>query len=199
MSDNPANPFQTITQVDAQYTDCGPTRSRRTIVRQPSEQSAPGRVRGVVSAAAGTDMWSDRHAGGAGAVQERHQPVRGCERPRGRGSAPSRDPGPQRAAEQPGEHDEIAEPEISYPDDPDGVMDWTERGLTGLEPAAVACHDIVIHVPDNIAGGLRRAGQIWRSIRHRHPDTEEPMAIGDDKLSSGGKGQFQAPSTSSTR
>ena len=87
---------------------------------------------------------------------------------------------------------EIAEPAISYPDDPDGVMDWTERGLTGLEPAAIACHDVVIHVPDNIAGGAcAEQGQIWEvDPATGIPDTENPMAIGDDKFSSDGKGQF---------
>ena len=27
----------------------------------------------------------------------------------------------------------IAEPPINYPGDPDNMMDWTEKGLTGLE------------------------------------------------------------------
>ncbi len=73
---------------------------------------------------------------------------------------------------------EIAEPEISYPGDPDGVMDWTERGLTGLEPAAIACHDIVVHPEDNIAGGAcAEQGQIWEVDRGRHP--EDRGADGD--------------------
>jgi hypothetical protein len=87
---------------------------------------------------------------------------------------------------------EIAEPEISYPGDPDGRQEWPEKGLTGLEPAAVACHDIVIHVPDNIAGGAcAEQGQIWEVDPDTLiPDTEHPMAIGDDEVSSGGTGQF---------
>jgi hypothetical protein len=87
---------------------------------------------------------------------------------------------------------EIAEPPISYPGDPDGVMDWTERGLTGLEPAAVACHDVVIHVPDNILGGAcAEQGQIWEVDANTGiPDTAHPMTVGDDKFSSGGTGQF---------
>ena len=50
-------------------------------VRERCIQSAAGRVRVVVSAAAGADVRSDRPAGGPGAVQERQQPVRGRERP----------------------------------------------------------------------------------------------------------------------
>jgi hypothetical protein len=103
---------------------------------------------------------------------------------------------------------EIAEPEISYPGDPDGRIDWCERSVTGStpdpqtgqlpacpgdrEPGAVACHDIVIHVPDNIAGGAcAEQGQIWEVDPDSGiPDTENPMAIGDDEVSSGGTGQF---------
>ena len=92
---------------------------------------------------------------------------------------------------------EIAEPEISYqipgwPSDPDGRQDWSEKGLAGLEPAAVACHDVVIHVPDDILGAAcAEQGQVWEVDPDTLiPDTMHPMAVGDDKLSSGGTGQF---------
>jgi hypothetical protein len=96
----------------------------------------------------------------------------------------------------PGNTTEIAEPEISYnhpgwPQDPDQKMDWTERGLTGLEPAAIACHDIVVHVPDQIAGGAcAEQGQVWEIDADGIPMTMDPMAVGDDKFSSAGTGQF---------
>jgi hypothetical protein len=97
----------------------------------------------------------------------------------------------------PEDTEEIAEPEISYqhdgwPRDPDGMQDWTEKGLTGLEPAAVACHDIVIHVPDQIAGAAcAEQGQVWEVDPDTGiPDTMDPMAVGDDDISSGGTGQF---------
>jgi hypothetical protein len=92
---------------------------------------------------------------------------------------------------------EIAHPAISYridgwPKDPDGQQDWSEKGLTGLEPAAVACHDVVIHVPDNILGAAcAEQGQVWEVDPDTLiPDTLNPMAVGDDELSSGGEGQF---------
>ena len=54
----------------------------------------------------------------------------------------------------------IAEPPINYPGDPDNMMDWTEKGLTGLEPAARACHDIVVHVEMNMAAACAEQGQV---------------------------------------
>ena len=92
---------------------------------------------------------------------------------------------------------EIAEPEISYQ-----IAGWPRtrtagrigprRGSTGLEPAAVACHDVVIHVPDNILGAAcAEQGQVWEVDPDTLiPDTLHPMAVGDDELSSGGAGQF---------
>ncbi len=81
---------------------------------------------------------------------------------------------------------------ISYPGDPDGKMDWTEKGLTGLEPAAIACHDIVVHMEHNLAGAAcAEQGQVWEIDPSTGlPDTENPMSIGDDEVSSGGTGQF---------
>ena len=51
MSDNPANPFATVTQVKAVYTDCG----AHTITAWPGRSRSPtaARLRLVVSAAGG--------------------------------------------------------------------------------------------------------------------------------------------------
>ena len=48
---------------------------------------------------------------------------------------------------------------INYPGDPDNQIDWTERGLTGLEPAARACHDIVVRVEGRLAAGACAAAE----------------------------------------
>jgi hypothetical protein len=87
---------------------------------------------------------------------------------------------------------EIARPVISYPGDPDGRIDWTERGLVGLEPAAVACHDIAVHMEHNLAGGAcAEQGQVWEiNPATGIPNTADPMVIGDDELTSGGTGQI---------
>jgi hypothetical protein len=80
---------------------------------------------------------------------------------------------------------------ISYPGDPDGKQDWTEKGLTGLEPAAIACHDIVVHVEHRLAGAAcAEQGQVWEIGSNGLPDTANPISIGDDEVSSGGTGQF---------
>jgi hypothetical protein len=89
----------------------------------------------------------------------------------------------------------IANLPISYPGDPDGKIDWCERSLCApgvLEPAAVACHDIVVHVEHNLAGGAcAEQGQVWEiDPATGLPNTAHPMAIMDDKLTSGGTGNI---------
>ena len=195
MSDNPANPFQTITQVDSQYTDCGAhtitantkfandLSNPRLVVYVASYPLRPGPTCGTLlqGLPAGQEPFKNttnqfEDASDREVEDPLHRVIQVLNVP----------------LNNPANTTEIAEPEISYPDDPDGIFDYTERGLTGLEPASVACHDIVIHVPDNIAGGAcAEQGQIWEVDPDTGiPDTENPMAIGDDKLSSGGKGQF---------
>lgn len=94
--------------------------------------------------------------------------------------------------ENPANTEEVAEPSIGYPGDPDGRMDWTERGLTGLEPAAVACHDIAVNMATNIAGGAcAEQGQIWAVDPNTGiPETANPTGVADDEFSSGGTGDF---------
>jgi hypothetical protein len=90
---------------------------------------------------------------------------------------------------------EIAQPRISYPGDPDGKIEWCERGGTlcppAFEPAAVACHDIVVMEEQRMAGAAcAEQGQVWEIDEDGIPDTEHPMAIGDDEVTSGGTGEF---------
>jgi hypothetical protein len=84
------------------------------------------------------------------------------------------------------------QPALSYPGDPDGRQDWCEKGLCApgvLEPAAVACHDIVVHVEHRMAGAAcAEQGQVWEIDENGIPDTENPMAVMDDEVSSGGTG-----------
>jgi hypothetical protein len=191
----PGEPFEVIDQVDAQYTDCGahtitantkfandPT-NPRLIVYVSSYPLRPGPTCGqtLQGLPVGQEPYKNvnnpfEEAGDRQVENPLHGVIQVL-------NVPLNDPA---------NTTEIAEPKISYPGDPDGKMDWTERGLTGLEPAAIACHDIVIHVPDNIAGGAcAEQGQIWKvDPATGIPDTEHPMAIGDDKFSSGGTGQF---------
>ena len=85
------------------------------------------------------------------------------------------------------------QPAISYPGDPDGTDGVVREGLSApaLEPAAVACHDIVVHVEHNLAGGAcAEQGQVWEIDANGIPDTQNPMLVGDDEVSSGGTGNI---------
>ena len=94
----------------------------------------------------------------------------------------------------PEDTEELPELPLSYPGDPDGKQDWAEKGLSGggLEPAAIACHDIAVHMEHNIAGAAcAEQGQVWEIDPETGiADTENPMMVGDDEVSSGGTGQF---------
>jgi hypothetical protein len=93
---------------------------------------------------------------------------------------------------------QTVQPAISYRTDPDGRIEWCERGFDfgfctpgAFEPAAVACHDIVVHVEHRVAGGAcAEDGQVWEIDENGIPDTANPMSTGDDQLTSGGRGQF---------
>jgi hypothetical protein len=190
----PGAPFENIEQVDAQYTDCGAhtitantkfaddRRDPRLIVYVSSYPLRPGPTCGqtLQGLPVGQEPYKNvnnqfEDAGDREVEDPLHRVIQVLNVP----------------LDDPANTTEIAEPELSYPDDPDGIMDWTERGLTGLEPAAVACHDIVVHVPDQIAGAAcAEQGQVWEIDEDGIPMTEDPMAVGDDEFSSGGAGQF---------
>ena len=185
MSDNPAAPFTNITQVKSVYTDCG----AHTITLWPGELEETGNLLVYVSS----------YPLGAG-------PTCGDTEFRNTANPYDEDPGspanPLHGVIQvvevpvanPAAANELSvQPAISYPGDPDGRQEWCEKGLCrrAFEPAAVACHDIVVHVEHRVAGGAcAEQGQVWGIDENGIPDTENPMSIGDDEVSSGGTGQF---------
>ncbi|MDQ3956438.1 MAG: hypothetical protein M3285_12915 [Actinomycetota bacterium] len=174
MSDNPANPFATVEQVAAVYTDCG----AHTITLWPGEADE-GRLLVYVSS-----------------YPLRPGPTCG----ETRGPAAGRDPlhGVIQVLEvplnNPSAAQEIAEPPINYPNDPDNQIDWTERGLVApgvLETAARACHDISVHVKSGLAAGAcAEQGQLWRIDENGIPDTANPVWVSDDEVTSGGSGDI---------
>jgi hypothetical protein len=184
MSDNPANPFANIQQVKSVYTDCG----AHTITLWPGEVEATGNLLVYVSS----------YPLGAG-------PTCGDTEFRNTANPYDEDPGSPNnplhgviqvvevpVANPAAAQESDVQPAISYPGDPDGRQEWCEKGLcAGVEPAAVACHDIVVHVEHRVAGGAcGEQGQVWEIDENGLPDTENPMSIGDDEVSSGGTGQF---------
>ncbi|MGH2742233.1 MAG: hypothetical protein ACRDN8_07055 [Thermoleophilaceae bacterium] len=185
MSDDPANPFTNIQQVKAVYTDCG----AHTITAWPGEMHETGKLLVYVPS-----------------YPLRPGPTCGATRFNNTANPYDEDPGspgdPLHGVIQvvevplanPSASQEIdQQPKISYPGDPDGKNVWGERGLSapGLEEAAVACHDIVVHVEHRLAGGAcAEQGQVWEIDDNGIPDTQNPISIGDDEVSSGGTGQF---------
>jgi hypothetical protein len=185
MSDDPANPFQTITPVDMQYADCG----AHTITAWTgfAEDAANPRLIVYISSyplGAGPTCGDTEFANTANPYDEDPPtgPLHGVIQVL---SVPLNNPAATT---------EIATPRITYPGDPDGRMEWAEKGLPSppFEPAAVACHDIVVHMEHNLAGGAcAEQGQVWEIDPNTGlPDTLNPISIGDDKVSSGGTGQF---------
>ena len=180
MSDDPANPFATITPVKMQYTDCG----AHTITAWTRFADDPVNPRLIVYASS-YPLRAGPTCGQANFnnVTNPYDPDKVVNDPLHRQiqvlSVPLNNPAATT---------EIAAPRISYPGDPDGRMDWTEKGLTGLEPAAVACHDIVVHMEHNLAGGAcAEQGQVWDiNPATGIPDTENPILVGDGEVSSGG-------------
>lgn len=174
LSDDPADPFADIEQVAAVYTDCGAhtitlwpgdADEGRLVVYVSSYPLRPGPTCGAVNGpAAGRDPL--------------HRVIQVLEVP----------------LANPAASHEIAEPPISYPGDPDGINDWTERGLSApgvLETAAVACHDIAVHMATGLAAGAcAEQGQVWRIDENGIPDTANPILIADDDVSSGGTGNI---------
>jgi hypothetical protein len=190
LSDNPANPFTNITQVDTVYTDCG----AHTITLWPGELEDTGNLLVYVSSyplGAGPTCGDTEHRNTANPYDEDpgspNNPLHGVIQVV---EVPVANPAASQESD--------AQPEVSYPGDPDGRMEWCERQFAGaspcpaaFEPAAVACHDIVVHVEHRIAGGAcAEQGQVWEIDENGIPDTENPMSIGDDAVTSGGTGQF---------
>ena len=188
-------PFAVINQVDSQYTDCG----AHTITANTKFADDPGNPRLVVYVQS-YPLRPGPTCGQTGSTAV--PPYQNVNNPFDDDKVVN-DPLLRQIQvlnvplNNPANTTEIAHPQISYqidgwPRDPDGRQDWSEKGLTGLEPAAVACHDTVIHVPDNILGAAcAEQGQVWEVDPDTLiPDTLHPMAVGDDELSSGGEGQF---------
>jgi hypothetical protein len=182
MSDDPATPFTSIQQVKSVYTDCG----AHTITLWPEE---PGRLLVYVSSyplGAGPTCGDTEYLNTANPYDE--DP----------GSPANPLHGVIQIVEVPLANPAAAQeldvqPAISYPGDPDGRMEWGEKGLPSppLEPAAVACHDIVVHVEERMAGGAcAEQAQVWEIDENGIPDTENPISIVDDEVSSGGTGNI---------
>jgi hypothetical protein len=184
MSDDPANPFATITQVKAVYTDCG----AHTITAWPKPDESgllvyvssyplrPGPTCGDTEFANVANPYDEDPGSPNNPLHGVIQIV----------DVPFANPA--------GANELDVQPAISYPGDPDGRQDWCEKGLCApgvLEPAAVACHDIVVHLEHGLAGAAcAEQGQVWEIDENGIPDTQNPISIGDDEVSSGGTGQF---------
>src|ERR687896_1322587 len=192
MSDNPRRPFRSIEQVDTVYTDCG----AHTITLWPefADDRRNPRLLAYVSSyplRAGPTCGDTEHQNMANPYDEDpgspNNPLHGVIQVV---EVPVDNPEDSRELRGPG--GQTVQPAISYPGDPDGRQEWCEKGLcAGVEPAAVACHDIVVHVEHRIAGGAcAEQGQVWEIDENGVPDTENPIAVMDDKVSSGGTGQI---------
>jgi hypothetical protein len=168
MSDDPANPFATVRQVKAVYTDCG----AHTITAWPGEIEDSNKLLVYVSS-----------------YPLRPGPTCGDTEYLNTANPYDEDPGLAAS----NEVDD--QPKISYPGDPDGRIEWCERGGTlcppAFEPAAVACHDIMVHVEHNMAGAAcAEQGQVWEVDEDGMPMTEEPMLVGDDEVTGGANAQI---------
>ena len=190
MSDDPAAPFTNIQQVKAVYTDCG----AHTITAWPGELEETGNLLVYVSSyplRAGPTCGDTEFQNTANPYDEDpgspanplHGVIQVVEVP----------------LANPAASNEISQqPTVSYPGDPDGRIEWCERGQGfgfctpgAFEPAAVACHDIVVHVEHRLAGAAcAEQGQVWEIGENGIPDTQSPMMIGDDEVTSGGTGEF---------
>ena len=194
MSDDPTNPFATVEQVAAVYTDCGAhtitawpefaedSANPRLLVYASSYPLRPGPTCGTIAPASGTPPWQNTNNPYDSDPGVPADPLHGVIQVV---EVPLNDPAAST---------KIANLPIEYPGDPDGINDWSERGLSApgvLEPAAVACHDIVVHVEHRLAGAAcAEQGQVWEIGPDGMPDTLNPISIGDDEVTSGGTGDF---------
>jgi hypothetical protein len=187
MSDDPANPFATVEQVQAVYTDCG----AHTITAWPGEIEETNSLLVYVSSyplRAGPTCGDTEYLNTANPYDEDpglpanplHGVIQVIEVP----------------LDDPAASEEVAQPEVSYPGDPDQKMEWCERGgalcpAAGFEPAAVACHDIVVMVEHRMAGAAcADQGQVWEIDEDGMPMTEDPMLVGDDEVTGGDNAQI---------
>lgn len=86
---------------------------------------------------------------------------------------------------------ELTELPITYPGDPDNRFVWAEHGLSGpgLEPAARACHDIAVYLPQRlVAGACIEQAQLWRLDANGLPDTAHPLWVFDNPKDTDGPG-----------
>jgi hypothetical protein len=185
MSDDPDDPFETITQVKAVYTDCG----AHTITAWPGKVESEGKLLVYVSSyplRAGPTCGDTEFTNTANPFDEdpglpanpMHGVIQVIEVP----------------FNNPAASNELSvQPALHYPGDPDGRMEWCEKGFCDavFEPAAVACHDIVVHMEHNLAGAAcAEQGQVWEIDENGIPDTENPIMVGDDEVSGGANAQF---------
>jgi hypothetical protein len=183
MSDNPKRPFRSIEQVAAVYNDCGAhtitgwtgnvddPKNPHLIVYVSSYPLNPGPTCGDPE----YQNTNNPYDGDPGSPNNpRHGVIQVVRVP----------------LDNPEDSEELdVQPALTYPGDPDGIMDWQEKGLpASFEDGAIACHDIVTHMEHNIAGAAcAEQGQVWEIDPETGiPDTENPMVVGDDEVSSGG-------------
>jgi len=191
LGDNPNRPFRAVEQVDAQYTDCGAHTitaytgfahdpvNPRLIVYVSSYPLRPGPTCGQTGSTTTPPYANTSNPYDDDKVvnDPLHRQIQVLSVP----------------LDNPENTTEIAAPEISYPGDPDGMQDWVEKGQPAtLEPAAVACHDIAVHMEHNLAGAAcAEQGQVWEiDPATGIPDTQHPIMIGDDEVSGGDNAQF---------
>ncbi len=172
MSDDPADPFATIEQVSAVYTDCGAhtitawpdLNADRLVVYVSSYPLRPGPTCGPVN-------------GPAAGESPLHEKISIVEVP----------------LDNPAASSVIAEPPISYPGDPDGIFDIEERGLSapGVLNDLIGCHDISVDLKLHLAAAAcAEQGQLWSVDANGIPDTANPIWVSDDEISSGGTGDI---------
>ncbi|MBW3579233.1 MAG: hypothetical protein KY462_16170 [Actinobacteria bacterium] len=84
--------------------------------------------------------------------------------------------------------EEIAEPPINYPGDPDNTFDPAEHGLAGFNPLR-ACHDIAVFVELRLAAAAcAEQAQLWRIGADMLPDTTNPLWVFDNPVDTDGPG-----------
>jgi hypothetical protein len=186
MSDDPEDPFATVEQVKAVYTDCG----AHTITAWPGEIEQTNKLLVYASSyplrpgpTCGDPEYlntANPYDGDPGSpVGPLYGVIQVIEVPLDNLAASK----------------EIAQPKLSYPGDPDGKIEWCERGGTlcppAFEQAAVACHDIAVMEEQRMAGAAcAEQGQVWEIDDDGIPDTEHPMLVGDDEVTGGANAQI---------
>src|SRR5918996_3042200 len=159
MSDNPRRPFRSIEQVKAVYTDCGAhtitlwpefaddRRNPRLLVYVSSYPLRPGPTCGDTEFQNMANPYDEDPGSPNNPLHGVIQVV----------EVPFNNPAASQELRSAG--GQTVQPEISYRTDPDERIEWCERGFDfgfctpgAFETAAVACHDIVVHVEHRVAG-----------------------------------------------